>query len=246
MGLSSDQDGIFRRYLNEGNHWKEHLDNTKKIITDFIREKKATRISIFGSGWLLDVPINMLAKETEKVVFYDLRHPSGIVDKYGRYPNFQFIETDLTGGLIEKIYTFCKMNSTELPENFVEELTPVMMELPVQTDFFISVNILSQLNILLLDYLKKKYALPAATELNLKKLIQTYHLRMLKPEYSCLITDTEELHINENEEVIEAIPLLFAEFPGYHSSQSWIWQFDTQRTYYSEYKTYMRVMALNL
>ena len=244
MGFFADQEGIFRRYVHEGDNWSEHLENTKRAITEFIRKQQVTSLSIFGSGWMLDIPVDILSGETKMVVFYDIRHPQGILDKYGGNTKFRFIEADLTGGLIDKAYRICNQKQSISDKEITEELIPEPFELPVRTDFYISLNILNQLDILLIDYLRKKAKMSSETEGVLKKRIQRYHLNMMKKGYSCLITDTEELHIDDNERILGTIPLIYTNLPAYSEHHQWIWKFDTRRTYHHEYKTYMQVKTL--
>jgi hypothetical protein len=241
MGLLSDQGGILRRYIDESESWDEHLNNTKQVIKEFIIENRGRSVSIFGSGWMLDIPVRFLAEEMQMVVFYDLRHPRGVLDKYGKYTNFRFMEMDLTGGLLGKAYEICHRTQKPSIKELTEELIPSEFDLPLKTDYFISLNVLTQLDILLIDYLKKHFDLPIEPVQNIRKIIQTYHLKMLTPGHSCLISDVEEIQVNDKNEFVGTIPLIFAELPLNELSKTWIWQFDTKKAYHPEFRTYMRV-----
>jgi hypothetical protein len=248
MGLFSDQDGILRRYLNEGRNWQSHLENTKQVIVDFIEQKSAKEISILGSGWMLDIPIRYLADTMDKVIFYDLRHPRGIRDKYARYSKFHFIEMDLTGGLIQLAYSLGRERKKK-PDvvSEIESAIPATKNLSEPgTDFIISVNLLNQLDILIVDYLKRFYTLDEEILVRIRKYIQLNHLNILRPKHSCLITDVSEMHLNDKDEVTDTLPLVFCNLPAGSQVREWVWKFDTQKTYHSACTTNLLVKAFYL
>lgn len=244
MQLFTDQDGILRRFINEAPDWNEHLVNTKQTIIDFIKKYQAKSVSILGSGWMLDIPVQFLADEMEKVVFYDLRHPRGIINKYERNRNFHFVTMDLTGGLIEKIYHLCHQKKKPTVQELEHELYIDDIALPVETECYVSANILNQLDILLVDYLKLFFNLTDENIRQLRETIQLSHLNFLEKYNSCLITDFEEIHLNDDDEIIGHTPLVYTSLPQGEIENSWIWHFDTNKTYSLGHKTFMKVTAI--
>jgi hypothetical protein len=246
MGLLSDQDGILRRFVNEGQSWNEHIANTTKVIINFIEEKNVKTVSIFGSGWMLDVPVQYLASSMNKVIFYDLRHPKAVRDRYDRYSNFEFITMDLTGGLIETFYSLCHRKIKPSFDELIGEIIHAEMNLPIFTEYCISVNLLNQLDILLIEYLRKKFNFTTDQLAQIRTMVQTNHLRLLKPSCSCLITDVEEIHLNDQGDTIGSVPLIYCGLPTGKTVKTWIWQFDTLKTYHAECRTYMKVISMYL
>jgi hypothetical protein len=244
MGMLADQDGILRRYINEGYNWSEHLANTKQAIIDFIIKNKAKSVSILGSGWMLDIPVQYLAEKIEKILFYDIRHPRGIINKYERNKNFKFITADLSGGFVDIIYRFCQRKGSVEMSELEAELSCVELTLPLDTECYVSVNLLNQLDILLIDYLKKFVDMTDENILRIRGIIQQAHLNFLSRHKSCLITDYEEIHLNDDNEIIDYSPLIFTPLPEGMVKKTWIWQFDANKTYHTEHKTFMRVTAI--
>ena len=97
MGFLKDQEGIITRYINEEGNWEAHLRHTKGFITDVVKKYKPESVSILGSGWLLDVPIEFLAANCKSICLYDIRHPAQIRHRLRRFKNVVFVECDLTG-----------------------------------------------------------------------------------------------------------------------------------------------------
>jgi hypothetical protein len=246
MGIRSDQEGILQRYILEGSNWNEHLRNTKQAIIDFVKEKEPKSLALLGSGWLLDIPMQFLADRMQEVILYDIRHPRAARDKYAKLPNVLFLEADLSGGLIEATFRLCRHKPKLTPQEVIIELLNTPVNLPIETDYLASVNLLNQLDILIIDYLKKFYDFPADIMNQLRKTIQSNHLRMLKPGQACLITDVEEIHINDQGIPVEKVPLIFCELPAGHNLKSWIWKFDTHKNYHPEHFTDMYVTSMNL
>jgi hypothetical protein len=244
MGLLKDQDGILRRYLNETVNWHEHLECTKQTIIDFIKQNQAKSVSILGSGWMFDLPVRFLTEELERVVFYDLRHPPGVISKYGRNTKFRFVAADLTGGLIAKVFQLCSQKYKPGFEALYAELSNCNITLPQETECYISVNLLNQLDILLVDYLKSFFVLTDDNIRVIREVIQENHLSFLKKHTYCLITDFEEIHLNDADEVIDYTPLVYTALPKGEHQNTWIWHFDTNKTYHPGQKTFMRVTAI--
>jgi hypothetical protein len=223
MGIPDDQDGI---------------------IIDFIKLNKAKSVSLLGSGWLLDIPIRFLEEEISDVFFYDIRHPATIRHKYRQTGNFRFIKADLTGGLIEKVYLMCNRKDKLTSDEIEAEFSLPVLELQEESDCYISVNLLNQLDIHLVDYLKSSYNLDEALIRRIREKIQRLHVDFLQKRNSCIITDYEELGLNDKNEVTFSKPLIFTPLPQLAERREWIWNFDTNKTYIAGQKTYFKVMAI--
>jgi len=103
MNFLSDQEGIMTRYLKEKENWDEHLEKSREYILKSVGNKKLSTISILGSGWLLDVPLEELTIQFQKVILVDIFHPPQILHKVRNMPRVKTMEMDITGGMIEQV-----------------------------------------------------------------------------------------------------------------------------------------------
>jgi hypothetical protein len=244
MDFFADQDGILNRYINEEGGWEPHLKNSKTFIKECLKNQNAKRVSILGSGWLLDVPVNFLAENCEEVIFYDIRHPAEIINRYRKQLNFKFVVMDITGGLINQVYIL--LNSRKkIDFNEIEQLIVIpSVELPFQSDFIVSLNLINQLDILIIDYIKTKINLPDNFANKLRSGIQQKHLELMQLGKSCLITDFEEVNLDKEDNIIQKKALLYTPVREGLIQKRWIWEFDSKMTYQKNLKTNFNVMAL--
>jgi hypothetical protein len=244
MQFFEDQDGILKRYINEEGNWNSHLNNSKMFIQDCLNGKNIMSISILGSGWLLDVPVRFLAENFKEVIFYDLRHPKEIKHKYRNQSNFKFVELDITGGLIEQVFLFFSSRKRiDLFEMEHHLIVPSVI-LPFQSDFFISLNLLNQLDILIIDYIRKKTNLTDPFANKMRATIQKKHLELMQPGKSCMVTDFEEINLDFEDNIVLTKSLIYTPIMESLIQKKWIWHFDSQMTYHKNLKTNFNVMAL--
>ena len=247
MGYVSDQQGIINRYLREGNGWSLHLENTKRFIVEACEGRGVGSVVVLGSGWLLDVPYTELSAHFDKVFLVDIYHPRQIRKKVKKFSNITLVDFDITGGAVLQAYQAVKSYKRMKQKVHIGEflLNPDRFGLPadIVPDLVFSVNILNQLDILLTDYLRKFQIYTEDELLELKKIIQTKHVGSLPEGKSCLITDFEENIYDESDALIGTNPLIFAEFPKAQRVRNWKWDFDSQKTYYKNQKTYFNVLA---
>jgi hypothetical protein len=245
MNFLSDQEGILSRFLNESSNWEPHLDKSRKFILDSIRGKNVPVITILGSGWLLDVPLEELQEKCDKIRLIDIFHPPQIRRKIRDLSRVEAIQQDITGGMIEQAYqlvqefrkTGRKRNVADLRlTGFVTECNP---------GFVVSLNILNQLDILIIDYLKKFSIYTGEEIMVLRKMIQQSHIDSLPHNHSCIITDYEEL-IYDGNKLERNNSLVHVPLPQGKRKTTWKWLFDSQKTYYSGKTTKFNVVAIEL
>ena len=246
FGFKNDQQGILNRYIRESGGWDTHLQNTKDFILQSSKSKNKGSCVVFGSGWLLDVPIDELSQLFDKILLIDIVHPSQIKHKLRKHKNIEFIEADITG-LMEAVYHFLKQK-----ENIKAQLSEIDISYShtwfsmVQTaDFVVSVNILNQLDILICDYIEKKAVFLAKEIMDFRKTIQGNHLEILPKGKSCLISDYEEINLNDGQ-IVKSKPLVHIDLPVNKQSKKWKWDFDTQRTYHKDFDTVFKVIGIEI
>lgn len=245
IGYYNDQKGIINRYLREVLNWNPHLEKTKKAILDGTKGKTSDKVIVLGSGWLLDVPFEELAGTFKEVWLADVYHPPQVVKKAAQFQNIKFIQTELTG-LAESIYNSTKVYRKTKFKTPVDEFAPVPPIDLGQYDYVVSCNILSQLNVILTDYLKEYHSY-TDDELNrITQKIQKSHIDWLPRNKSVMICDLEEWVMDAEEKVSNKRQLINVPLPGIETMVSWVWKFDTQMTYYPMCKTHFKVAAFNI
>jgi hypothetical protein len=241
MDYISDQKGILRRYLREIEGWNEHIRKSGNFITEVLQSNEINNVIVLGSGWLLDLPIENILNLVPEITLVDVHFPPQILRKVKNLKGVVCIEADITGGYIESVYEQLKKSPKEfsIPENI-----NLLHIVPEKGKLVLSLNILNQLDILLVDYIYQKTR-PGQEWINLfRKTLQQAHIRMLKEHPFILITDYREILINKKGEVIEEKELIFTEFPTGGLEQEWEWQFDTHQLYNENADTRMKVKAM--
>ena len=244
IGYYNDQKGIMNRYLREVQNWNVHLEKTQKAILEGMAGKSRNKVIVLGSGWLLDVPLTELAKSFKEVWLVDVYHPPQVIKKASQYSNIKFIQTELTG-LAEQIYNSTKVYRKTRFKTPVEVLKPAPVIDLNPYDYIISCNILSQLDIILMDYLREYHVYSTEEMEYMVKQIQKAHIDILPNKKTLLICDLEEWVMDAEEKVSTRRPLVFVPLPGMETMTSWIWKFDTKMTYYPNHKTYFKVASFN-
>ncbi len=246
MKIISDQKGIMERYLSEAEGWKEHLTRSRNYILESVGRIKPGSVLVCGSGWLLDLPLEELSAACREVYLADIHHPVQIRRKTEQLPNCRLLKIDLTGGAIQGTYHYVKhyrKTGTRQPLTDIPVQVPV---LPFDPELIISLNLLNQMDILLVDYIQGYITLEEKECADFRIRIQRSHLDFLKATRACLISDTEERIINRQDQETERKKLIYAGFPEGRRQESWIWRFDESGNYKRGMKTQMLVRAVEL
>lgn len=244
MGFLSDQEGIMKRYLREKDNWSSHLENSKQFILESLEDNEIKSVAVLGSGWLLDLPLNKLSERFKKILLVDVYHPAQVRKKVEQYKNITLFETDLTGGGIEFCWNLRKMKEEHYEKEILVEFRPEKPDLPFKPDAFISLNLLNQLDILLVDFLKKKNR--RITDMEIKKFrktIQKHHIDWITKKPGCLIVDTMEINLNAENQSREE-KLVHVKLPEAKRSAEWTWDFDLSGLYREGEETRMKVNAI--
>lgn len=245
MGFIKDQQGIINRYYNEKQNWDNYLENSKKFILKSAGLKKKGQAIILGSGWLLDLPIKELSNLFDEVVLVDIIHPKQIQNQIKNYKNVKLIKADITGGLIDFIYSELKLNSKKQNKRLLPSAGDFNFDLPPNADFVISLNVMIQLHVILTDYIKKFDIYSSNALLDFDKKVQQAHLKILPRGKTCLITDIEEEILDKKGNVVGVNPLIHVDLPKGNFSQLLQWKFDTRMTYRENVKTYFNTKAID-
>ena len=239
-GYVGDQLGIRDRFLRESGNWKSHLDNTRRFILEAASmTKKRTAVAILGSGWLYDVPLDELSQMFESVVLVDIVHPEPVKIRAAKLPNVRLVTTDLTGGAVQRA-----INEPTF-QSFVYWLPSAVPDLNLEMfDLVVSVNLLNQLDIILCDYLTKRFKVDEQHLLPVRKTVQQQHINWLPVGHTCLITDYRQIDIPIDGSPQTETQLVFADMPEKLPVKEWEWLFDTNQRYSEKNNTIFKVMAI--
>ena len=150
------QHGFIVRHLNQGSGWDNHLENCRRFIIRSMEVHKPEKITVLGSGWLLELPLAEMREKVDKICLVDVVHPPEVIRQVSKIPDVELITEDISGGLIDEIWRkTSRLPFFRKPESLKEIVIP-----EYNPDFdpgmVISLNILSQLEVLPIKYINRK------------------------------------------------------------------------------------------
>lgn len=239
LGYIADQQGIINRYLREKGGWDSHLMKTRDFIVEGVKAARPDIITILGSGWLLDVPLEEVSSLCDHINLVDINHPAQIRRKTGLFKNVSLIEDDITGG-VAGILTDAIRNNISVSAIDIPRYTP-----DYERGLVVSVNLLTQLDMIPADYLAARSDSSREDLREFRKRIQESHISFLREQPSLLISDFQE-EVWREDEKMEVNDLLFTSFPDGEMERQWIWDFDTGGSYYRRSRVLFKVRAVML
>jgi|WetSurMetagenome_2_1015567.scaffolds.fasta_scaffold68974_2 hypothetical protein len=243
MGYYDYQQGFIFRHLNQDKGWDDHLQRCREFILKAVDIVKPSRVTVLGSGWLLEVPLRELADKGLDICLVDIVHPPEVIKQTAGLKNVSIHEEDLSGGLIEEVWksagsrTFLNrlpsLEGLQIPEYSPDE----------DPGLVISLNILTQLETLPEKLLRSKSKATDEEFLELRKGIQQKHLKFLQKNKSLLITDYAEVFTEANGSTYEK-PTVVINLPEGVIHEEWKWDFDLLKSDYNKKRSYLKVRAL--
>ena len=245
LGYYNYQHGFIVRHVNQENGWNSHLENSRNFILRSLEIHKPSKITVLGSGWLLELPLTEILEKVGKVCLVDIIHPPEVTEQAGKLPGVELITEDVSGGLIDEVWK----KTSRLP--FLRKLKSlkdiVVPEYKPQFDpgMVISLNILSQLETLPVRYLLKKAKISEEELMNFRRKIQENHLSFLKKHNSVLISDVAEVFTDKVGNITERQSVI-AKLPEGISKEEWTWDFDLKGSDYYDKRSVFKVVAIIL
>jgi hypothetical protein len=225
MGYYNYQSGLIHHHISEEGGWEDHLRHCREFILKAIDMFKPEKVTVLGSGWLLDLPFAEIVESAKKVCLIDIIHPPDVIAQVRSFSNVELTEEDVTGGLISEVWEkagkfsiFKRLKSLsdiKIPE-FKTDTDPGMV---------ISLNIVTQLEALILTYVKKRGKFSDKELMGFRKEVQEKHIRFLMKHRSVLISDCEEI-LTDKSGNIDSSPTLLAGLPRGILKEEWTWNFD--------------------
>lgn len=248
MNYMADQKGIMERFMRETDGWNVHLENTKNAIINSAQNKVKNTCAILGSGWLLDIPMDFLLANFNKIYLFDVLHPTQIKQKWQKEKKVVFVELDVTGDAINQFYNAVQMFKGHKVVTPITDFVFEGFKNKENFDYVVSANILNQLDILLVDYLQKYPIYSTDQLLQLRKTIQQKHIDSLPVGKTCLITDYEELVYSTTGQLEQSRALIHINLSQFKKPNNWQWQwqFDNNQNYIPGKNVVFNVMTIEL
>ena len=243
MGYYNDQAGIMRRYGAEESSWATHIEKSRELILRTVDLFNPPVITVLGSGWLLDLPLEEIVEKVRTLYLTDILLPRQVENRIKMYANVRFIQEDLTGGLINTVYDNARRGLLRHHADVKKILSFKPYEPPSDAGLIISLNLLSQLDSLPADYLRKKTLISEEQISEISQRVQQQHVDMLGNRDALLIADFYEHPAGLYNEA-ERKPTVAIDLPEGILREEWDWVFDTGRNYNPATTTVFRVAGI--
>ncbi|MFQ3573445.1 MAG: hypothetical protein SNJ53_02300 [Thermodesulfovibrionales bacterium] len=221
MGYLREILSIEARYKRFKIDWDRHLNNSKEVILDALKMASGNkRIVVLGSGLLIDLPLNVISQRFDDVVLVDIIHLPQVEDVVKVYDNVRLISADITS-VAQRLFITKPLPNTQLPRE-----QPFLPECNDGCDMVISLNILSQLPVIPVNYLVDKLGWEYGDMLTKwENYLMSSHLNALLNLSCpvCLISDWELTYLDKDDVEIErhlTAPVL-SEIQPY---RQWFWR----------------------
>jgi hypothetical protein len=97
MGYYNYQAGLIHHHIDQQAGWEDHQAHCRNFILKAIELYKPGKVTVLGSGWLLDLPLAELAECNGSVSLIDIVHPPDVIAQARNFNNVELIEQDITG-----------------------------------------------------------------------------------------------------------------------------------------------------
>jgi hypothetical protein len=243
LGYYDYQQGLIHRHLNQDEGWNSHLGNCRNYIVSAVNEFKPEKVTVLGSGWLLDLPLAEILDVAKLVVLIDIVHPPEAQKQIASLRGVELVEDDVTGGIAAAVWEKAANVPFFRKIDTIGDIIVPGYELKEDPGLVISLNILSQLDVLPVEFLRKRSKVKEEELLLFRRNIQDEHIRFLSKQRSVLITDICEIFTDSSGSKTE-VKTVIAGLPEGTDRKEWTWDFDLKRSDYFEKKSVMKVIAM--
>lgn len=243
LGYYSYQQGLIYRHLKQGEAWNSHLQNCRNIILKAVDFYKPGKVTVLGSGWLLDLPLAEILETTDLVTLIDIVHPPEVINQVAGLSKVRLLESDITGGLIEEVWEKAGKRSLLSRLKSLDDILVPEFKLPDDPGMVVSLNILTQLELLPVEFLKKWSSIEEDEFKRFRAAIQKKHIDFLLRHKSVLISDKTEVSYNKSDNATD-IPSVLTDLPEGRFKEEWTWYFDLTRSDYYGKRSIYKVVAI--
>lgn len=217
MGYLKELIGMDARHRRCRDPWAPHLKHCKNLILEAAQDIPRRRVTVLGSGLLLDIPLRQLADQFDEVVLIDILHMPKIIKRTRTLANVRLLSTDLSG-VAEATWNHVRQKRTgPLPAPSAET------EFFQDSDLVVSANLLTQLPLLPMGWLKGGDGHSENDIQAFARAIIDHHLAFLVglPGRVFLLSETERQIMDGDEMLQDIDPLFGAALPS--CGLKWIW-----------------------
>ncbi|NKB58221.1 MAG: hypothetical protein GKS00_17995 [Alphaproteobacteria bacterium] len=211
---------IEARHRRRQRDWAPHLEATRIVIREAIeRCGRRRQALIYGSGLLLDIPLDALSAAFETVTLVDAAHLRRTRRTARRFGNVGCIEADISGVAIGLQLGIAKGADT-LPR----PIPPVLAD-NGSVDLVVSANLLTQLPLMPLHFLDRHPNFSEQARQDYARAIMQAHLDHLTAfdATCCLVAETEVQFIAADGSIQRTEdPLRGLSLPS--EDRSWFWE----------------------
>jgi hypothetical protein len=243
MGYYSYQSGLIYRHLNQSGGWDSHLEHCRSFILNAVNLYKPEKVTVLGSGWLLELPLAEMIESISRITLVDIVHPPEVFSQTKSFKNIEMVEADVTGGLIDEVWQKARQYSFFNRLKSLESINIPEYRMESDPGMVISLNVLTQLESLLIDFLKKKAKIREEDYNHFRAVVQQRHIDFLAKHRSVLISDFSEVTTRKNGEITTNSTLI-ADLPVARLKEEWTWDFDQRESDYYNSTSTMKVIAL--
>ncbi len=218
LGYVKELIAIEARHKRCAKAWAEHLCKTRRFVLWSAANCRPNvpnrKVTVYGSGLLLDVPIKELAADYDEVVLVDICHLPQVREKVIELSNVRLVEADITG------------LADDLAAGREPDAPPPAPLPDADADLVVSLNLLAQLPLVPCQRLKR------ADRERFGRRIMERHLEALGalPAQVTLLTETKRRWLEAAEVIHEDDPLMGIRLPetGSNMSLGWEWNIAPQ------------------
>jgi len=239
------QNRLIFRHMNQEGGWDSHIEHCRSFIIKALDFYKPEKVTVLGSGWLLELPLAEMIEKTDRVYLVDIVHPPDVINQARRLKNVELIDQDVTGGLIEEVWQKTGKHSFLNKLQSLRDISIPEYKPDSDPGMVISLNILTQLESLLIDFLRKRSKIKKEEFNCFRAEIQKKHIDFLKKHKSVLISDIAEVITNKSGNVTTT-PTLATDLPLCMFSEEWTWNFDQTGADFYNSRSLLKVIALTI
>jgi len=218
LGYARAAVSLWSRRRRCARDWADHETNTRDFALQVSsRCKRNDTVWLLGGGTLADLPLTELCATFRKVIVFDIAWLPGARRAAKRFANLELRLADVTG-IVQPLAEWRKGMPLPIPQ------ADVLQELdPVPPDCVLSLNILSQLPLLPMEYVQRQGVTRASAESFGRALLQA-HLDGLQ-RFGCPVGLTADARrvwrSRAGEVVLSESAVLDVALPK--QARSWIW-----------------------
>ncbi len=217
LGYLSGLIAIQERYKRVAKQWQPHLENSRQLILQAASQtQQHHKVVVLGSGLLIDVPVEVLAKQFNTVILIDIAHLIGARRLRKKLDNITLLEHDITG-LAEALLSYQHGKALPSPNAKLPNIAQ-------DADLIISCNMLSQLAITPSQYLQQRFNIGGQHLANWQQEIIINHLSLLSDQSGrrVLLCDTYHDYLNQKGKLLQREEMLHGIKVG-KAEQQWHW-----------------------